>query len=192
MKVLCCNNEKKRTKFDPNEIEIKEDYAEIVLYDKNNEEKARAVIDVSSIEMVRGIKWYLRPDGYVATNNNKGEGYRYLHSVILGEKGEHNYCDHKDGDRLNNRAENLRVASPEENGMNKRIRSNNKSGRTGVHWAKNRKMWCAMIGCHKKRINLGYFESYEEAVDARKEAEIRFFGEYRASDKRASKKIDEC
>lgn len=51
-----------RTKFDPNEIIVHSDYAEIVLYDRYNYEKARATIDLEDINAISSTKWYQRPD----------------------------------------------------------------------------------------------------------------------------------
>lgn len=169
-----------------NEIILYDQHAEILLYDKTNTEKARAIIDLESIPVVSGVRWYLRPDGYVATNNYKGSGYTYLHSVLLGEIGHNNYGDHKDGNRLNNTMCNLRIATPSQNGANKRMRSNNKSGRTGVHWSSQNQKWCAMICFKGKHINLGYFNEFEDAVGQRRNAEQQYFGEYKPDEGRSS------
>lgn len=175
-----------RTKFTPNEIRLFEEYAEIVLYDKNNNEKACTQIDLDVVPLVKNTKWYLRPDGYVATNNYNGDGYQYLHSIILSKEDNRTYVDHIDGDRLNNRSRNLREASTNQNSMNKSRRSNNSSGRTGVHWANENQKWCAMIGFDGKHINLGYFDTFEDAVQARQQAEEKYFGVYKPSERRAT------
>lgn len=44
-----------------------------------------------------------------------------------------------------------------------------------------RTIWCVMICVRKKHINLGYFEKFEDAVNARVNAEKKYFKEYRAS-----------
>ena len=168
-----------RTKFDPNEIILRDDYAEIVLYDKRNQEKARAIIDIEDIDTITSTKWYRRPDGYVATNNYRGEGYKYLHSVLLGKCGHDTYVDHRDRDRLNNRKTNLRIATPSQNGMNKNIRSNNTSGRIGVHWSASNNKWCAMICDNGQHTNLGYFDDFNDAVACREAAERERFGEFK-------------
>lgn len=168
-----------RTKFDPNEIISCDDHAEIVLYDVRNEEKARAVIDIDRVNDITGVKWYQRPDGYVATSNYRGCGYRYLHSILLGKEGRDLYVDHRDRDRLNNRKSNLRIATPSQNGMNKNIRSNNTSGRVGVHWSSSNKKWCAMIGGNGQHTNLGYFDDFDDAVACREAAERERFGEFK-------------
>ncbi len=69
--------------------------------------------------------------------------------------------------------------------MNKRIRSNNTSGRVGVHWSRKNEKWCAMIGFDGKHINLGYFDTLEEVVACRRNAEKIYFGEFKTEDRRA-------
>lgn len=142
------------------------------------------MIDIECIPLVRGVKWYQRPDGYVAANNYRGNGYTYLHAVILGKPSEKKYVDHKDGNRLNNRRHNLRLATSAQNGMNKCIRSNNTSGRTGVHWSKGKEKWCAMICAGGRHINLGYFDEIDEAIRCRRDAEYKYFGEFKPNEQR--------
>lgn len=168
-----------RTKFDPNEIIIHSDHAEIVLYDRYNREKARAIIDADKVDDVINTKWYQRPDGYVAANNYKGQGYTYLHSVVLEKDSCGTYVDHRDRNRLNNKKSNLRIATPSQNGMNKCIRSNNTSGRVGVHWSTTNRRWCAMISDNGRHINLGYFDDFDDAVACREAAEREHFGEFK-------------
>lgn len=172
-----------------NEIILYKDFAEIVLCDKSGEENGRAKIDLDCVSKVENIRWYLRPDGYVATSNYLGTGYAYLHSVILGDVRRGNYGDHGDGNRLDNTKNNLREATPTENGMNKKIRSNNTSGRTGVHWSKSNNKWCAMICANGKHMNLGYFDQIESAVECRRKAEEKYFGSFKPSERRASREI---
>ena len=60
------------------------------------------------------------------------------------------------------------------------IRKNNTSGCTGVYSykTKNGVTWTAKIKFKRKSYHLGTFETYEEAVQARKEAEKRIYGEF--------------
>lgn len=59
---------------------------------------------------------------------------------------------------------------------NKRKRSNNTSGRTGVCWNTKSNLWAAQIGYQNKVFNLGYFEKFEDAVKAREAAELKYYG----------------
>ena len=59
-------------------------------------------------------------------------------------------------------------------GFDQKKNITNTSGKTGVAPTKNGK-WVAYIDC-EKRIHLGTFENFEEAVSVRKEAELKYFG----------------
>lgn len=61
---------------------------------------------------------------------------------------------------------------------NQKIRSNNTSGVTGVYWNKKLKKYRAYIQKDGKNYNLGFFVNFEDAVKARKEAEIKYFGKH--------------
>ena len=50
----------------------------------------------------------------------------------------------------------------------------NTSGKTGVSFMHDRSIWCAYITINYKTKILGYFSQYEEAVKARKEAEMKY------------------
>lgn len=59
---------------------------------------------------------------------------------------------------------------------NKRKMESNTSGKTGVSWCKDRYKWEAYIAVYGKKINLGRYDNYEDAVKVREEAEIKYFG----------------
>ena len=63
---------------------------------------------------------------------------------------------------------------------NNPLRSNNRSGATGVTWRKKDRRWCAEIGFKGKRYYLGLYDRFEDAVRARKEAEAQYFGSFLA------------
>lgn len=78
--------------------------------------------------------------------------------------------DHKDRNRLNNKAENLKSATNTTNQWNSGIRKDNTSGCKGVTYKKEFNKWCARISKNKKRCHLGYFETKEAACMAYKKA----------------------
>lgn len=156
-----------RSRFDSNEIIEYVDHAEIVLYNKQCEEVARAIIDLECINIVKQYKWHLRDNGYVSTPDNI-----YLHRLIAGTN-DNSVIDHINRNKLDNRRENLRHCTQQENTWNSKTMSNNTSGYTGVYKRNNK--WCARIVVNKKQINLGTFATFEEAVDARKKAEEEYF-----------------
>lgn len=63
--------------------------------------------------------------------------------------------------------------------MNSKVPKSNSSGIKGVRKIKKTGNWVAEIKFNYKSINLGTFPSKDIALKARKEAEIKYFGEYR-------------
>ena len=82
--------------------------------------------------------------------------------------------DHINGNRQDNRISNLRVVTAAENQKNQRIPKSNTSGVAGVCWDKSRGKWRAKITVNRKNIALGCFPSFDDAVFARRAAEVRF------------------
>lgn len=87
--------------------------------------------------------------------------------------------DHINGDRADNRIENLRAVSRSQNLQNAGIRSDNTSGVRGVSWSKLRNKWHVRIWKEKVKHSIGFFDDLEDARLARLQAEITMFGEYR-------------
>jgi hypothetical protein len=83
--------------------------------------------------------------------------------------------DHIDGDRANNRIENLRECSNTENQQNRKLNKDNKTGFTGVTIWKTK--FKAEIRLNKKGYYLGLFDTAEEAHKAylNKKAELHTF-----------------
>jgi hypothetical protein len=102
----------------------------------------------------------------------KYSAHRIVWKLMTGE--EPDQIDHIDGDRLNNRFENLRNVSASENQRNKKLGRNNKSGISGIHFEKQTRKWDAVIYVNRKRIRLGRFANLSDAISARKMAESRY------------------
>lgn len=84
--------------------------------------------------------------------------------------------DHIDGNRLDNRRQNLRVVTVKHNRQNRRRHSNNKSGHKGVIWY--RGMWQAQIRIDGNLLRIGRFHAISEAADAYQREANRIFGEF--------------
>ena len=106
--------------------------------------------------------------------------HRLVAQAFLTNHDDKLCVDHIDRDKLNNHISNLRYATKSENSSNRTIGSNNTSGTTGVDFHKNNNKWRARIIKNRTQINLGYFESKEEAIEARNKAEEKYFKEFRA------------
>jgi dUTP pyrophosphatase len=167
------NNIIKCNKNDYNFIIQYEDYAEIILYDKNKIEYARAIIDIEDVSKVKNYKWYYDL-GYVRSTSRK----IFLHNLIMNVTPNNEYTvDHKNRNRLDCRKDNLHITTYQYNGFNKGKQSNNTSGHPGVSWRKNQNKWEAYITLNKRKKNLGHFDNIEDAIKAREKAEIIYFGE---------------
>ena len=105
--------------------------------------------------------------------------YYMYHGIDPLEK----LVDHIDGDKSNNKINNLRLASKSQNAMNRiNLASDNTSGVTGVYWYKKFKKWIATIQVNKVYKYLGSFTNKEDAIKVRREAEIKYFGDFRGKD----------
>ena len=82
--------------------------------------------------------------------------------------------DHINGDKTDNRIANLRDISQQENKRNQPRRSTNKSGVTGVFWTERSKKWRAYISVKSRLTHIGYFDDFDDAVAARREAEKQY------------------
>lgn len=80
--------------------------------------------------------------------------------------------DHINGNKLDNRWENIRDVTQSENMANQSLYKSNKSGVPGVTWDPRRAGWIAIIKFRKETRWLGFFCDWFEAVCARKSAEI--------------------
>lgn len=86
--------------------------------------------------------------------------------------------DHKSGYGIDNTWDNLRAATPIQNGQNQRLRCDNSTGVKGVcRWGVTGRFQ-AYITVNKKRIPLGLFNTIASAASARRTAEIKYFGAF--------------
>jgi len=121
-------------------------------------------------------------NGYVRYSSAKdGLCLKPLHRVIM-DCPENMVIDHIDHNPLNNMRSNLRIVTQHNNMMNQSKRKDNKSGVIGVAFRKDNNKWQARLRLNKKNIHLGYFDDFEEACQTRKDAEIKYFGEFRNKD----------
>lgn len=129
-------------------------------------------------------RWNSRLAGKPALGAKQGQGYRHgnvasqwvlSHRVIwkMVTGDEPDQIDHIDGDRSNNRWENLRDVTAKVNHQNMRP-SRNTSGVVGVRWNALRGYWQAFITVDYKFISLGVYRDLRDAVAARKAAEVPY------------------
>ncbi len=63
-----------------------------------------------------------------------------------------------------------------EQAYNQRKSNKNKSGKTGVQWHRGTNKWKASISFNGSKIILGYFTELQQAIDIRKESELKYYG----------------
>jgi hypothetical protein len=142
----------------------------------------QTVIDEADWPAVCDLTVYRGANGYAyfSTWANGRSNPRTLHGYLMQPpKGAH--VDHINGDKLDNRRANLRVVSPQRNQINrKRVNRNNSTGTRGVGYAPRLsrvRPWRAQITVDGRNLHLGMFESEAAAVEARKSAELKHYGE---------------
>lgn len=138
--------------------------------------------DLEDYDKIKDYCWNISPKGYVvcANNINGVKTTSYFQRMLFKElpSSTEMQIDHINHNRFDNRKNNLRICTPSQNCMNKSLRPDNTTGVPGVYWYKPSNQWVAKICANKNEIHLGYFDIFEDAVLARKQAEEKYFGEY--------------
>jgi hypothetical protein len=139
------------------------------------------VIDCCNVHHLGDRKWKseIEPHTVYAVRNyvdenGSNKSFR-LHRVILNAPEDMD-VDHIDGDGLNNRLSNLRLATKQENSCNRRPRENTSSGLKGVTFHKKARKWQAQIKSDGKSRYLGLYLTIELAHAAYCEASNRLHG----------------
>jgi len=138
-----------------------------------------AIVDDDMFEELSKHKWYFE-GRYAARISSLHLGKQKLirmHRTICSTP-DGMETDHINGDKLDNRRENLRICTRAENSRNKRKRAHNTSGYKGVYWYKQDKKWEAQIEIEGKNIHLGYFEDLLNAARAYDAAAIKLHGSF--------------
>ena len=136
--------------------------------------------DLEDYDLIKNYTWSMTRAGYlIAYIKGSNNEFVYMHRLILGLSKKDGYDVDHEYHRVNdNRKENLRICTHQENIMNSKVSANNTSGVTGTRFDEDVEKWTAVISYNYKTIHLGLFDIFEDAVKARKDAEVKYFGEY--------------
>jgi HNH endonuclease len=142
-----------------------------------------ALIDDEDAERVLVYKWCAWWNGkrwyVVAHEPGTGKNGRtvLLHRFIMSApRGI--VVDHRNMNGLDNRRENLRLATDSQNKCNRGRQRDNKSGFKGVSWFKPAKVWIAQIKYKRVGYYLGYYKTAEAAAHAYDAAARKLHGEF--------------
>lgn len=102
--------------------------------------------------------------------------HRYL--MNQSEYDGTNMIDHINGNKLDNRIINLRVATPQQNSQNRLPKENASSQYTGVCLEKESNKWIVQVTINKKNIHVGRFDNEEYAARIRDTAILEYYGEF--------------
>ena len=131
-------------------------------------------IDRADLEAVQRYSWCFSKTGYLVANID-GKVTKLHRYLLRPEAGI--VIDHINGDPTDNRRCNLRLCTPKENSRNSAPTKSSKTGVVGVKIVPSGK-YVAQIMVNRKNILLGTFDTLEEAAEARRQAETKYFGDY--------------
>lgn len=132
--------------------------------------------DKEYFDLISQFTWHKDTQGYFGANHK--DTIIKLHRLIMGFP-ENILIDHINGDSSNNRRNNLRICTNQQNVMNKKKPSLGKTSiYKGVSWHRRVKKWHAAICLNQKDIHLGYFNYEVDAAKAYNHAAVKYFGEF--------------
>ena len=138
-----------------------------------------AIVDDEDAAMVSALRWNLifHQGERIYAISNSATGSVLMHRLLM-QCQDGLEVDHRNGDGLDNRRENLRVCTHAENMQNRAQHRNNTSGVTGVYWHRHRNKWAVQLRVNGKKVSLGHFSEMEEAKRVRDDAARRYHGEF--------------
>lgn len=159
---------------------------------KQGKHKGKYVAIVSDEDKdLASVRWAIqikRHGNYVYRKNPdapvQGRKHLDLHRVIMErviapmtlQKGQ--VVDHINGNGLDNRRDNLRIATPSQNAMNSKRHKDNRTGYKGVTYFRRDRNYRATIYINGKVTHIGYFDTAEEAHEAYNARAKQEYGEF--------------
>lgn len=144
-----------------------------------------ALVDDADYDWLNQYKWYALKDkdcdSFRAVKRGKNHRQIIMARLILGlEHGDKREADHIDHNTLDNRRNNIRICTHQENMLNRKPFRGTTSKYKGVHWESGRtkKNWRVQIRFSSETIHIGYYDNEENAATNYNWAAILLFGEF--------------
>jgi len=134
-----------------------------------------ALVDDEDFERVNAYKWTLDNNGYAVRKVNRRKVMR--HRFVLDAPAGFD-VDHINHDILDNRRENVRIATRSQNSVNRGPKPGSTSIYKGVFWHRRDERWQAKLGVNGKSLDLGQFADEAQAAKAYDAAAHSAFGEF--------------
>ena len=132
--------------------------------------------DLEDYDLIKNYTWQTSDKGYIISRKNKV--LITFHRLVMDAENSKLLVDHINHNKADNRKSNLRLVTSSQNQMNRDKSRQNTSGIRGVYWHKKHKKWQANLQINGKLIYLGLYSNKEDAINARKQAELKYFKEF--------------
>jgi len=154
----------------------------------------RAMVDNEDYEWLSQWKWHahshktsntyyaVRSINYRTPTNQRKCSKIFMHRLLLGLTKSEQFSDHRNRNGLDNRRQNLREATPQQNAANKGKYPGSSTFK-GVYWNKTVKKWRAKIVNRGTFTHIGHFSDEIEAAKAYDKTAHILFGEFAATNK---------
>ena len=174
-KVTCSINGRKNQKHNKYDLSGKHG----VGWTSNTNEEF--YFDIDDYDKIKNYYWYTKVNEHqylrLVAKSKVDDDFK-SNEISMAELLGFKEYDHADRNPLNNKKNNFRLATKSQQCMNRSKFKNNTSGIVGVGWRKREQKWCAYIQTDGKTKSLGYYDDKENAIIARLNAEVQYYGEF--------------
>lgn len=137
--------------------------------------------DIEDYDKIKNYYWYAKENEHqylrLITKSKTDDNFE-SNEISMAELLGFKEYDHADRNPLNNRKYNFRLATKSQQCMNRNKFKNNTSGIIGVGWRNREQKWCSYIQIDGKTKSLGYYNHKDDAIQARLNAEAKYYGEF--------------